>query len=158
MARLGARAERRRTTASPISTLSKTTEVVTSCARGCESCAPQASPHAAAAAVGSGSGSLRSDLRDNALKSFGVDDNYMLEDFLKKALQLEKLYAAAQCVCARRMVGGRAGSSAAMSCTASLTREIACIRKFSRSGHGRRRCTLRSPPAPPPTQDTEENA
>ncbi len=86
--------------------------VVTSCARGCESCAPQASPHAAAAAVGSGSGSLRSDLRDNKLESFP------LEDFLAIALQLETLYAAANACAlrahrmirsmARRLVGGNA--------------------------------------------------
>ena len=59
---------------------------------------------AAAAAVGSGSGSLRSDLRDNALKEFWV------EDFLAEALQLETLYAAANAcaVRAHRMIGSTA--------------------------------------------------
>ena len=63
---------------------------MTSCARGCESCAPHTHPRAAAAAaVASGSGSLHSDLRDNKLEEFAV------KDFLAQALQLETLYAAA---------------------------------------------------------------
>jgi hypothetical protein len=68
---------------------------------GCESCAPQASPHAAAAAVASGSGSLHSDLRDNKLEEFAV------KDFLAQALQLETLYAAANACTLRtyRMIG-----------------------------------------------------
>ena len=79
---------------------------------GCESCAPHASPRAAAAAVGSGSGSLRSDLRDNKLKVFAV------ENFLAQALQLETLYTAANACAlrahrtigsvARRLAGGNA--------------------------------------------------
>ncbi len=56
---------------------------------------------AAAAAVASGSGSLHSDLRDNELKEFWV------EDFLAEALQLETLYAAANAgaLRAHRMIG-----------------------------------------------------
>jgi hypothetical protein len=81
---------------------------------GCESCAPHTHPcaTAAAAAVASGSGSLHSDLRDNKLKFF------MLEDFLDQALQLQTLYAAANACAlrahrtigsmARRLVGGNA--------------------------------------------------
>ncbi len=67
---------------------------------------------AAAAAVASGSGSLRSDLRNNELKEFSV------EDFLAEALQLETLYAAANACAlrarrtigfmARRLAGGNA--------------------------------------------------
>ncbi len=63
-------------------------------------CAPH--PHAAAAAaVASGSGSLHSDLRDNKLKEF------KLEEFLAKALQLTTLYAAANACALRahRMIG-----------------------------------------------------
>ena len=69
---------------------------------GCESCAPHTHPClAAAAAVASGSGSLHSDLRDNELKEFAV------EDFPAQALQLETLYAAANACAlrARRMIG-----------------------------------------------------
>ncbi len=57
-------------------------------------CAPHTRA-TAAAAVASGSGSLRSDLRDNGLKSFD------LEWFLAGALQLQTLYAAAN-ACALR--------------------------------------------------------
>ncbi len=82
--------------------------------RGCESCAPHTHPRAAAAAaaVASGSGSLRSDLRDNELKEFAV------EDFLAEALQLQTLYAVANACAlrahrtigsmARRLAGGNA--------------------------------------------------
>ncbi len=72
-------------------------------------------PHpraSAAAAVASGSGSLHSDLRDNKLKSFEI------EDFLAQALQLQTLYAAANACAlrahrtigfmARRLAGGNA--------------------------------------------------
>ncbi len=73
---------------------------------GCESCAPHTHPcaTAAAAAVASGSGSLHSDLRDNALEFF------QLEDFLAQALQLQTLYAAANACALRahRMIGSMA--------------------------------------------------
>ena len=83
-------------------------------------CAPQPRA-AAAAAVASGSGSLHSDLRDNKLKEFEV------EEFLAKALQLETLYAAANACAlhAHRMIGRRAGSPAATRCTAARARSIA---------------------------------
>jgi hypothetical protein len=61
---------------------------------------------AAAAAVASGSGWLRSDLRDNLLKVFEV------EEFLAQALQLEKLYAVAGFVCAARTSDDRPGMQA----------------------------------------------
>ncbi len=74
-------------------------------------CAPHPRA-AAAAAVGSGSGSLHSDLRDNELTSFAI------EDFLAQAMQLETLYAAANACAlhahriigamARRLAGGNA--------------------------------------------------
>ena len=74
--------------------------------------APHTPAPAAAAAVASGSGSLHSDLRDNELESFE------LEEFLAKALQLETLYAAANACAlharrtigfmARRLAGGNA--------------------------------------------------
>ncbi len=73
---------------------------------GCESCAPHTHTRlaAAAAAVASGSGSLHSDLRDNELKAF------LVEDFLAQALQLETLYAAANACAlgAHRMIGSMA--------------------------------------------------
>ncbi len=121
-----------------------------STARGCESCAPHARSLRAAVAVASGSGSLRRDLRNNVLESFPV------WDFLGRAVQLEKLYAAAysRVRCAHLgTVGGRAGSSAATSCTAARTRAIAGNSRRSRSGRRRRRCTLQSPPPPPPHPD-----
>ncbi len=56
---------------------------------------------AAVAAVASGSGSLHSDLRDNELEEFRV------QDFLADALQLQTLYAAANACALRahRMIG-----------------------------------------------------
>ena len=125
---------------------------------GCESCAPRPThtfAPAAAAAVASGSGSLHSDLRDNKLKEFEV------EEFLAKALQLETLYAAANACAlhAHRIIGRRAGSPAATRCTAARTRIIAGklravrVMRRSRSARGRRRCTSRSPPPPPPHMD-----
>ncbi len=111
-------------------------------------CAPHPRA-AAAAAVASGSGSLHSDLRDNELKEFAV------EEFLAQALQLETLYAAANACAlhAHRMIGRRAGSPAATRCTAAHTRAIVSSLRRSRSARGRRRCTPRSPPAPPPNMD-----
>ncbi len=78
------------------------------CSMGCESCAPHTHPRAAAAAaaaaVASGSGSLHSDLRNNELKEFWV------EEFLARAMQLETLYAAANACTLRthRMIGSMA--------------------------------------------------
>ncbi len=71
---------------------------------GCDSCAPHTHPRAAAAAVASGSGSLHSDLRDNKL------DSFKLEDFLAQALRLTTLYAAANACALRahRMIGSMA--------------------------------------------------
>ncbi len=117
-------------------------------------CAPH--PRAAAAAtVASGSGSLHSDLRDNALEEFAV------EDFLAQALQLKTLYAAANACRAHRMIAlWRAGSPAATHCTAARAQTIAgqtkrpgWVMRRSQSNRGRQRCTLRSPIAQPPDID-----
>jgi hypothetical protein len=60
---------------------------------------PHTHPRAAAAAAVASGFSLHSDLRDNKLESFE------LENFLAQALQLKTLYAAANACRAHRMIG-----------------------------------------------------
>jgi hypothetical protein len=73
--------------------------------RGYESCAPRAASRRQRR-LRAARARLRRDLRDNALESFG------LEDFLAQALQLERLYAAARCICAVRTLDDLPGVQA----------------------------------------------